>query len=107
MTVAGIIANDNDPDGDALQSEILTEPESGTINFESNGSFSYAPVPEFSGQVSFTYRVTDGETFSGPAKVTIDINASPMAKVNRYVVYEDGVLSRAAEFGGPMFLSKN
>ena len=99
VSVAGIIANDNDPDGDALQSEILTEPESGTINFESDGSFSYDPVAEFSGQVSFTYRVTDGESFSDPAKVTIDINASPVAKVNRYVVYEDGVLSRAAEFG--------
>ena len=33
------------------------------------------------------------------ATVTIDINASPVAKVNRYVVYEDGVLSRTAEFG--------
>jgi len=99
VNVQGLLTNDIDPDGDTLQSEILTEPESGTINFEGNGNFTYVPIPEFSGQVSFTYRVTDGEFFSAPAKVTIDINASPVAKVNRYVVYEDSALSKTAEFG--------
>ena len=99
LNVQGLLTNDIDPDGDTLESEILTEPESGTINFEGNGNFTYVPIPEFSGQVSFTYRVTDGEISSSPATVTIDINASPVAKVNRYVVYEDGVLSRVAEFG--------
>ncbi len=99
VNVQGLLTNDIDPDGDDLQSEILTEPESGTINFEGNGNFTYVPIPEFSGQVSFTYRVTDGEIFSDPATVIIDINASPVTKVNRYVVYEDGVLSRTAEFG--------
>ena len=99
VNVQGLLTNDIDPDGDTLQSEILTEPESGTINFQGNGNFTYVPIPEFSGQVSFTYRVTDGEISSDPAIVTIDINASPVAKVNRYVVYEDGVLSRTEEFG--------
>ncbi|MEE2807664.1 MAG: Ig-like domain-containing protein, partial [Verrucomicrobiota bacterium] len=99
VVAGGLLANDIDPDGDGLQSEILTEPESGIINFEGNGSFSYVPIPGFSGQVSFTYRVTDGEIFSASAEVTIDINASPETKVSRYVVYEDGVLSRTTEFG--------
>ena len=34
LNVQGLLTNDIDPDGDTLESEILTEPESGTINFE-------------------------------------------------------------------------
>ena len=59
----------------------------------------FSPDPDFSGLVNFNYEVSDGEFTSDPAKVTIRVNAPPLAKVKRYVVYEDSVLERDVEFG--------
>mgnify|MGYP003313097104 CR=1 FL=1 len=43
--------------------------------------------------------MSDGEFTSDPANVTIRVNSPPIAKIKRYVVYEDSVLERDDEFG--------
>ena len=99
INIAELISNDLDPDGDELSVKILSETESGQLNEKEDGELIFSPDPDFSGLVNFNYEVSDGEFTSDPAKVTIRVNAPPLAKIKRYVVYEDSVLERDVEFG--------
>jgi uncharacterized delta-60 repeat protein len=72
--VAGVLGNDSDPNGDALTAVLVTPPASGTLNLNANGSFSYTPATDFTGQVTFQYRATDGTNNSNVATVTITVN---------------------------------
>jgi VCBS repeat-containing protein len=56
----GVLANDSDPDGDALAAELVTGPAHGTLALSPDGGFTYTPDPEFAGTDGFTYRVSDG-----------------------------------------------
>jgi subtilisin family serine protease/subtilisin-like proprotein convertase family protein len=56
----GVLANDSDPDEDALTAALVTEPTSGTLQLNSDGSFTFTPAAGFDGDVTFTYKATDG-----------------------------------------------
>ena len=97
LTVAapGVLANDTDPEGSALTATLLTAPTNGTLNFTSNGSFTYRASTNFFGVVTFTYRCRDGSSNSLPTTVTITINAvndAPVAVSNSYSVNSDSTL---------------
>ena len=47
-----------------------------SFTLNSNGSFSYTPVTNYSGPDSFTYRAFDGQKNSNVATVTITVNAT-------------------------------
>ena len=71
---AGLVtANDFDIDGDSISVVVVNAPTSGTIQLNSDGSFSYTPKNSFSGLDSFTYYVTDGSLSSNLATVEIDV----------------------------------
>jgi VCBS repeat-containing protein len=76
-SLGGVLANDTDPDtGDALEAVLVSGPshaDSFTLN--SNGSFSYAPKPNYNGDDSFTYKANDGKTDSEIATVSITVTA--------------------------------
>lgn len=55
----GILANDTDPDGDALSAILMAYPENGVVELSADGSFHYTPDTDFSGTDSFEYRATD------------------------------------------------
>ena len=73
VDVSGVLANDSDPDGDALTAEVVDEPQNGTLNLQSNGAFTYSPNADFSGVDTFTYNANDGTTIS-TATVSITVN---------------------------------
>lgn len=55
-----VLANDRDPDaGQILTTSLLTNPNSGSVQLNSNGTFTYTPVANFVGEVTFTYRACD------------------------------------------------
>ncbi|MCL4266286.1 MAG: tandem-95 repeat protein [Anaerolineae bacterium] len=94
LTVAapGVLANDNDPDGDGLMAVLLTSPVHGLLSFNLNGSFSYTPTVGFVGTDSFTYRASDGDKLSNAAVVGIavtDENNAPTAVPDAYELNED------------------
>ena len=63
LTVAagqGVLANDSDPDGDSMTASLVSGPSSGTLDFNSDGSFVYTPSASFFGSISFTYQVSAG-----------------------------------------------
>ncbi len=85
VTVA-VLANDSDPNGDALtvESGTVGQPKDaggtvrGTVE-QAGQDVRYIPPAGFSGVVTFTYRATDGSA-SDPATVTITVdNAAPTA----------------------------
>ena len=77
---AGVLANDVDPDGDALTAGVLSGPlHASSFTLNSDGSFTYTPSGGFSGTDSFTYLANDGslaEEFpdSAVGSVTIKVN---------------------------------
>lgn len=72
--VAGVLANDTDPDDDVLVVIQSADAGHGILVFNSDGSFVYTPQAGFVGEDSFTYRVSDGVAESEAATVTIAVN---------------------------------
>ena len=72
----GILENDTDPDGNQLTAVLQSGPASteGTLNLNSNGSFTFTPANGFTGNATFTYKANDGFVDSdNTATVTIDV----------------------------------
>ncbi|MBK9760425.1 MAG: tandem-95 repeat protein [Flavobacteriales bacterium] len=96
-TVSG---NDSDPDNTAAQLtwSILsggTAAANGSLSFNSDGTFIYAPDANFSGSVSFTYQLCDPSNACDPATVTITVspvNDAPIANDDSFSMNEDGML---------------
>ena len=113
VAAPGVLANDADADGDALTAVLVSTTSHGTLTFNANGSFGYTPAAGYRGPDSFTYRVSAGGQFSGPATVTITVVTEPPTAVdNSYATNEDlkvyvplpGVLGndRAGDSGGAL-----
>lgn len=96
LTVAapGVLANDTDSDGNPLTAaaskgpnNLIIGPDHGTLTFNSDGSFTYVPIPFFNGTDKFTYTAFDGAFTSAPATVTITVtavNVAPRATADNY-----------------------
>lgn len=54
-----LTANDSDPDGDAIAVNVASSAINGSLGFV-GGRLVFTPHPEFSGQASFRYGITDG-----------------------------------------------
>ncbi|OYV88067.1 MAG: hypothetical protein B7Z73_09255 [Planctomycetia bacterium 21-64-5] len=71
---AGVQANDTDPDGDMLKSYIVTEPSSGSLTLNTDGSFSYTVAGDVianGASITFTYKDSDGAMYSDDKTVTM------------------------------------
>jgi ELWxxDGT repeat protein/VCBS repeat-containing protein len=92
----GVLANDTDVDGDTLTAAVVSNPTSGSLTLNSNGSFTYTPNDNFSGTDSFTYRASDGSLTSNTVTVTIsvaNVNTAPVAVADSYTTNEDTTLT--------------
>ncbi len=76
-----VLANDSDPDGDALAVSAVGTPSHGTASI-SGGAVAYTPAAGFVGSDSFSYTLTDanGSTATGTVTVTVEAgNRAPVA----------------------------
>ncbi len=67
----------------------------GLILNSNDGSFTYNPEENFNGEITFAYKVNDGQTLSNEANVLITINPvndAPTANNDTYVMLEDANL---------------
>ncbi|MDH5593856.1 MAG: S8 family serine peptidase [Gammaproteobacteria bacterium] len=83
-----------DPEGDALQFQIVTMPTQGTLVLTdaNTGAFTYTPQSGSTGSDSFAFNVTDGVNTSNTATVSITIassNTAPVADSARFVTPQD------------------
>lgn len=72
-----VLANDTDPEGDALTVTGITQPDNGRANFNANGQVQYVPANGFLGTNTFTYTVTDSAGNSSIGTVTIQVVEGP------------------------------
>jgi hypothetical protein len=61
VAAPGVLGNDSDPNCDSRSVGWNSQPDNGTVEVLSDGSFTYTPDPNFDGDDSFTYRVSDGD----------------------------------------------
>ncbi len=72
-----VLANDTDPENDALTARVVSGVQHGTLNFSADGSFTYTPNSDFRGTDSFTYLANDGQTDGNLATVTFNVVGTP------------------------------
>lgn len=93
VSAPGVLTNDTDNAGenDSLSAVLVSDVSNGTLTLNSDGSFSYEPDDNFSGQDSFTYSANDTGTGS-TATVTIDVDSTndvPTVAADAYNAIED------------------
>jgi VCBS repeat-containing protein len=87
-----LLANDHDVDGDPLSILIEGQPNHGVIVLNADNSVTYTPIKDWSGEDSFSYRISDGQAFSEIATVRLAVN--PMADAPILVLTDRGGNSR-------------
>ena len=93
---SGILTNDTDVEGDALTVALVSDVSNGTLNLNTNGSFTYTPATNYNGSDSFTYQASDGFSTGNVATVTINItpvNDAPVANNDAYITSENTLLT--------------
>jgi hypothetical protein len=76
-TTLDVLANDYDPDGDALTIQSFTQPIGGSVVRAANPrALVITPVADFSGYLEFEYTVSDAA--GGSATATVVVNVDPV-----------------------------
>ncbi len=94
---ASVLANDADPDGDALTAAKVADPAHGSLALAADGTFTYTPDAGYTGADSFTYQASDGALRSATttADITVrdpSLNGTPSAVDDSYAVPHAGTL---------------
>ncbi|MFQ5495626.1 MAG: Ig-like domain-containing protein, partial [Phycisphaerae bacterium] len=76
VTTGNVLANDSDPDGDTLSITGFTQATNGTVVNNNDGTFTYTPNADFSGNDSFTYTLHDGNGGTDTATVNVTVAAT-------------------------------
>jgi VCBS repeat-containing protein len=90
----GVLENDNDVDGGVAV--LITAPPTGTIELLSSGAFTYTPLLNFSGNITFSYYVSKTGEISSVADVEITVTAvndPPTATNDNAITPEDTAVS--------------
>jgi Big-like domain-containing protein len=101
----GVLANDADPDGDALSAVLVSGPGHGDLSLSADGSFRYSPAAGFHGSDAFSYRASDGSQYD-VATAAIEVRAAsqaptPAARAAVSDVAESARCYRNARLGEP------
>ncbi|MXW66516.1 MAG: tandem-95 repeat protein [Gemmatimonadales bacterium] len=87
-----VLANDTDPDGDALRVESVSQPEHGAARIAADGGVVYAPEADWHGTDRFAYTAADGKGGTGVAEVVVvvvAVNDAPVALADTAATNED------------------
>ncbi len=93
FTGAGLIANDTDPNGDALQvTQFFADTaQGGRVDNTAFDTFTYTPRSNFLGNDTFSYVVTDGRGGLANATLTISVvNSDPVAVADPAITMRPG-----------------
>jgi VCBS repeat-containing protein len=73
ISPSGVLADDIDPEGEALTAVLVAGPTYGTLTLRADGSFNYTPDANFTGRDMFIYLASDGLRASAATQVTINV----------------------------------
>ncbi|HHF3089246.1 TPA: tandem-95 repeat protein [Vibrio alginolyticus] len=91
-----LLANSSDIEGDVLIDSVSYSGNDGVLEINGDGTYTFSPNENFSGEVSLDVVVVDeeGATDSTPAGITvIEVNDPPIAGPTAYTIDEDQVLT--------------
>ncbi|QIL82711.1 midcut-by-XrtH protein [Diaphorobacter sp. HDW4A] len=74
VTVATLLANDTDPDNDALTITGVNNPSHGTVSITGN-AVTFTPDANFEGAASFQYSISDGKGGTAIGTVTVHVDS--------------------------------
>ena len=101
----GVLANDQDADGDALTAVLVAGPSHGALALGADGSFTYTPEAGFTGSDTFTYRARDVHlALSSAATVTVFVpEVSGCRPVTPAAAHPDPNACTVGDFMGDAF----
>ncbi|MEQ8798079.1 MAG: VCBS domain-containing protein [Salinisphaeraceae bacterium] len=86
ITVDDVLANDEDVDNELTPDSVasFTQPASGSVAYNDDGTFTYTPDTGFTGDDTFEYTLEDGQGATDTATVTVTVNdaAAPAMQVS-------------------------
>ena len=84
VAAPGVLENDTDPDSDrsSLTASVVSQPSSGSVVLNNNGSFVYTADNDFNGTDTFIYKVNDGALDSNEATVIITVDPAHTLVIN-------------------------
>jgi hypothetical protein len=89
VAAPGLLVNDSDADGDALQVALVSPPASGSLGLNTNGSFTYTPADNVIGPVTFTYRAKDPKAGGDGNLAIVTINVGSVNDAPRFIAGAD------------------
>ena len=102
-TQLDVLANDSDPDDDALFVEAWENVSTGggAVDCSAGSSCTYDPASGFSGTDSFDYAISDGRGGVAGATVTINVESTPELRIDDAQAVEGSALVFAASLSAP------
>ena len=88
-----VVANDIGADQVGVKPVLVSGPAHGTVEITADGRFRYQPAANWSGEDSFSYRLSDGNLDSNIAEVKLTVtpvNDAPVVAANTVTLDEDG-----------------
>ncbi|WP_425292890.1 DUF4082 domain-containing protein [Kaistia soli] len=80
FSIAALLANDNDPNDDALKITTVGQALNGTVSLnQAAGTITFTPTSGYSGTGGFSYTISDGRGGTSQANVGLSIDAAPVS----------------------------
>jgi len=95
LSPSQLLANDSDPDGDALSISSVGSPSGVSVTLLGNGTINVVPNANFNGSASFSYTIQDSWGLSAVGQVSLNIlpvNDPPVAVADSFTGNEDQLL---------------
>ena|GEM_PF-1142958 len=86
--VIDVLANDSDPDGDALTITAISGGQGGVATITADNKIRYVPNPGFSGLDTFVYTISDGNGGQASAGLGVTVGQRPSLSINSVQVNE-------------------
>ncbi len=96
VSLAGVLANDTDQDGDPLTVSLVSGPANGALMLNPDGTFTYTHDGSETTSDSFVYQVADGKGGFDTQTVTLTVlpvNDAPVANSDAWAVNEGATLA--------------
>ncbi|MBY5436381.1 DUF4082 domain-containing protein [Rhizobium leguminosarum] len=78
ISIASLVGNDTDPNGDALTISAVGNAVNGTVTLnKQNGTVTFTPTNNYSGPASFAYTLSDGRGGTDQGNVSLTVNQGP------------------------------
>jgi len=92
-----VLANDFDADADSLSVVSVNSPSNASVSVNEDGSILVTPAADMTGQIQFTYVITDNTSQSAPASASVTINVAAFSLRNETSNPNDRSLAAALD----------